>query len=83
MQKWNELLRFTEICFREKSRFPKRPGVRFYYESQSKTHARDGSAKNKKIQKRTKPVKNLYKKRPRKRDAKIIEKPPKRQKKRR
>ena len=38
-------------------------------------HVRDGSPKNKKILKRERPVKDLSQKRPRKRDAKMKEKP--------
>ena len=59
MQKWSAILIFSEICFREKSSFPKRLDVRFYYESPSKTHARDGSPTNKEIPKKEEPEKNL------------------------
>ena len=52
MQKWSPLLIIPAICFREKSSFPKRLDVRFYYESQSKTHARDGSPTNNEIPKK-------------------------------
>ena len=61
MQKWCAILILSEIRFRGKSSFPKKVNVLKPHVLRSRMRVRDGSPKNKEIEKRGNSVKNVFK----------------------